>query len=251
MEVMNRIKILLASMALLAGLIACTADKGGEPGQDTPAAQEAKVEKSSVLAVQIIDSGISEFSAVANKPLPDLTLTGEDKTFQVNNCQDFISSISKVSVTVEETTYNMHTYADYQPCMASWMLSRAQASKKSHFEDQFANLIIAQLDLSSFPSSLGPRLEDSKQTLQAFNFKDTATTDRSVIVNDNGWTYEFTLLARGDFNADGAEDLLIRLLDQAGEASYFSMQTFILERSGSDAKITARNVINVLKNQNR
>lgn len=244
---MNRITILLLSAMLVINNIGCTADKSGKPDQKAVTQPETA---SDSLAIQKIDDSIADFATIANAPLPELALADETKTVQVSTCQEFVSGIKEGPVNVEETTNNMQIFADYQPCITSWMLSRAQPSKKSFLTGDFANLLLDHLDLSSFPSSLGPRLENNKQILEAFHFKDTKTTDKQVTINDNGWTYEFTLLARGDFNSDGIEDLLIRFLDQAGEGNYFSLQTLILERNSSNAKITASNAISFIKNHN-
>jgi hypothetical protein len=182
-----------------------------------------------------------------NAPLPELTLTIDNKTIQVYSCKEFISSIKGRNANVEETTFNMQIFAEYQPCIASSIIQQAKPTDKTFLNGSFADLIINYLDLSSFPSSLGPRLEDDKQKLNAFQFKDIKTTDHEVKISDNGWVYEFTLLAKGDFNSDGIGDLLIRFLDQADEGSYFSLQTLILERRSSDSKIKANNAVEVLK----
>ena len=221
---------------------ACSSKESETSKSQAPVEQDA-TEVS--LPVQILDKQSASFSSIANQPLPALALTGESKTVEITNCQDFVNNISQYSV--EETTHNMHVYADFQVCVISWLLDYAKAASKGFVESDFSNTVIDELDLTSFGSSLGQRLDDNKQTLSAFNFSNITQTTDKVTINDEGWIYEFTLLARGDFNGDGIEDLLVRFLDQSGDASYFSLQILVMEKVSKDSKVTATDAVKLIK----
>ena len=74
------------------------------------------------------------------------------------------------------------------------------------------------------------RVTETNNTLQTMGLKVTESTPTTVSLESKEWFYKFNLLAAGDFNRDGNEDLLIYFLDQAKEGSYFSMDTLLLSR---------------------
>jgi hypothetical protein len=234
--------VLLTIFAALILLGACSSKETGAP--ESQAAVEQKETKTS-LSVQVFDKENVPFSNIATQPLPALVLTGENKTVEITNCQELVNNIPQYSV--EETTNNMQVYGDYQICVISWLIDHAKPANRKFVAENFSSTVIDELDLSSFGSSLGPRLEDNKQTLSAFEFGNITKTADKVTINDEGWLYEITLLARGDFNNDGIEDLLVRFLDQSGDASYFSLQTLLLEKPSKDAKVTAIDAVKLIK----
>ncbi len=229
-------------------LVACSSKEAEAPKSSAPAAQLApsvQEETKSALSVNVIDKQIASFSSIANQPLTALTLTDNSKTVEVTNCQDFVNNISQYSV--EETTQNMQVFADYQQCVVSWLTDRAKPANHNFIISDFSTVVMDELDLSGFRSSLGPRLEENKVTLSAFSFSNVTQYTDKVSINDEGWTYEFTLLARGDFSSDGNEDLLVRFLDQSGDSSYFSLQTLLLVKIGIDSKLTAMDAVRLIK----
>jgi hypothetical protein len=240
---MKKTTIVLISLAMLISTAACTTEQSEDAERKTSQTQETE---SASLAVNIVSAKLPQFSDIADAALPELTLISGDKTLQVKSCQSFINIISDETVHVNETTHNMHIYADYQPCIAAWLVSHAQTSKTTYLNEPYSSQIINQLDLSTFRSSLGPRLDKNKKTLADFAFKDIKTNYNNVMINDNSWTYEFTLLARGDFTGDGTEDLLVRFLDQAEEGTYFSLQTLVLERGSAQFLTRARDAKTLL-----
>ena len=240
--------IFFALYCVLVLLVACSSKDTEAPNSLAPTTQPAPIgqeETNSVLSVKVIDKKIASFSSIANQPLTTLTLTDRSKTLEVTNCQDFISNISQYSV--EETTQNMQVFADYQQCVVSWLTDRAKPASHNFITNDFSTVVMDELDLSSFGSSLGPRLEENKVTLSVFSFSNVTQSANEVTINDEGWTYEFTLLAQGDFTGDGNEDLLVRFLDQSGVSSYFSLQTLLLEKTGNDSKLTAKDAVKLIK----
>lgn len=239
---MAKSSYLLACCATALLLAACS-PKEQETSDKQPATTPA--EQQIVFPTQKLDKNITAFSEIADKSMPPLVLTVNNNPTEVNNCQQFINHIA--AATVDETISNMHVYAEYQPCVISRLVDQAKPSNARFFQENFSSTIIDQLDLSSFASSLGPRLEENKKTLAAFEFSSMTESNHKVEIQDEGWAYEFTLLASGDFTGDGIEDLLVRFLDQSGDASYFSLQTLILEKPDEKSQVSANNAIKFLR----
>jgi len=55
--------------------------------------------------------------------------------------------------------------------------------------------------------------------------------ENRVLIDRSTWHYKFTLLARGDFNNDQIEDLLVGFLDESKSANYFSDTTLVFSKN--------------------
>lgn len=238
---MRIFKLFLSLVASFVLVSACSKEPESKPIE--PIATKETPQFSFPLTV--LDNSIVAFSAIANKPLPTLALSTQTESMEVRSCQEFVNNIGISRVV--ETIQNMHVYADYQQCLVSWLFERGNSATTSFLEDGFSAVILDQLDLSSFPSSLGPRLDENKNVLSTFSFANTTETADKIVINDEGWSYEYTLLARGDFNGDNKEDFVVRFLDQAGDASYFSVQTLLIEKTSKESQATVINVSDLLK----
>lgn len=240
---MNNCKKTSALLLLLAIIAACSPK---EPSDTTQPSSNKQETTKAGLPIQTYSEEIPAFASIAEKTLAQLSMSAEGKTsVSVSNCTDFIKNISLY--TAEETGHNMRALADYQQCIISWVAGQAKPASLSFIQENFSPIIIDELDLSSFASSLGPRLDDNKSTLAAFSFSNVTESADKVSITDEGWTYEFVLLGRGDFNGDGSEDLLVRFLDQSGDASYFSLQTLVLVKTNKNAGVSALDAVGLIK----
>ena len=59
-----------------------------------------------------------------------------------------------------------------------------------------------------------------------------------IIVKGDGFTERLILWGRGDFDHDGAEDLLVQTLDTLTEGSYRNTRLFVLTRKKANAKLS-------------
>ncbi|WP_455204552.1 hypothetical protein [Kaarinaea lacus] len=232
------------TLLLLLAIIAACSPK--EPSDTTQLSSKKQEAAKTGSPIQTYSENIPAFPNIAEKSLPELSMVAEGKTpISVSTCKDFINNVSQY--TVEETEHNMRILADYQQCIISWLAGQAKPARVSFLQENFSPIIIDELDLTSFASSLGPRLDENKNTLATFSFNNVTESADKVSIIDEGWTYEFALLGRGDFNNDGREDLLVRFLDQSGDASYFSLQTLILEKANNKAGVSALDAIDLIK----
>lgn len=211
MKILNKPTIFLPVSILVCVLAGCQKDtpssSGGIPAERFALAAETKTN------------------------LPTLKLMQGEKQVQVSSCDALIKQLATASLV--ETDDNYETYGDYQSCLADRVYQQATTSTKTEYQGDFAALIHQQLDVASFRSSLGPALQAGVNTFKGmkFNYK---TGQHTVEYDTDDWLYRFSLLAKGDFNRDGQEDLLVGFLDQSKTASYYTSVTLVLRRSAGD-----------------
>ncbi len=172
-----------------------------------------------------------EYKAKNNKVLPELKFTKNDKEIIVKNCRGLIAHINKLELI--ETDDNYRAYSYYQSCIASLIYKKGKTATVSFYDGNFAEIIYNNFDLSSFRSSIRPKLDEKTHTFFDLKYKQSGDKNRMVIDRPT-WHYKFSLLARGDFNNDQVEDLLVSFLDESKSASYFTDTTFILVKTKKD-----------------
>lgn len=91
------------------------------------------------------------------------------------------------------------------------------ATVESYFPNKdLGRLLSEKFDLATIRSSFGPRRTLAKRTFADFGMKPSQLTEESVVFLMPGdWLYELRVVARGDFNGDGIEDLKVCFVDHA------------------------------------
>ncbi len=166
-----------------------------------------------------------EYKTKNNEALPEIKFIKNDKEITVKNCVDMISHINKFELV--ETDDNYRSYSYYQSCIASLIYKKGKVSTVSFYNGNFSETIYKDLDLSSFRSSIRPKLDEKIHTFLDLEYKQSGDGNR-ILIERPTWHYKFSLLARGDFNNDQIEDLLVGFLDESKSASYFADTTLVL-----------------------
>jgi len=169
-----------------------------------------------------------------------LSIEKGEVTKKVERCTDLIR-FTEQGFTVAEGINNMQIASEYQVCFQMNFLKNAVAAKKSYLPEPYTNLIIEQLDLQTIRSSLKQKMEDKPQTIKDLPFLNPKKKANTVTVDNSEWFYQFNILAKGDFNNDGNEDLLVDFIDQAKKGNYFSHSTYILTKNMSDKYLSVVN----------
>ena len=124
-------------------------------------------------------------------------------------------------------------------------LAAARPSQKSYLEHFFLNpqaigelppqigFIVSEerADAASMAGKAGQGLGD---------FDDYSVADFSANhaqLDGDGWAMTIDVLAHGDFNADGVEDLLMKVSYHATEGSYVDTRVFVLTRTEKDGRV--------------
>jgi hypothetical protein len=81
--------------------------------------------------------------------------------------------------------------------------------------DEIEEFVVERLDLSTFRNSLGPRREPGMRHFSDFDIRPQTRTGGIIELKDTDWYYKVRILARGDFNRDGIEDLAVCFTDQS------------------------------------
>lgn len=116
------------------------------------------------------------------------------------------------------------------------------ANVESYFPTQeLGRLLTERFDLATIRSSFGPRRTPEKRTFADFGIKPSQSTDNSVVFLIPGdWLYELRIVARGDFNRDGIEDLKVCFIDRAlNGGTYDSAEGLLLTRYSWDGYVIA------------
>jgi len=157
-------------------------------------------------------------------------MESETGALTVNSCSDYLSNISTYNVV--EADENMHMLFYYLPCVSAVLNEKAKSSEISFFKGDMSDVIIKELDLTTFRSSLRRKLDASRNTFKSLGYE-FHYADRKVTVKRSNWDYEFILLGRGDYNADGSEQLLVLFIDKAKSSSYYSSNLLVLNKNNN------------------
>lgn len=113
---------------------------------------------------------------------------------------------------------------------------------ESYFPSKnLGDLLAEKFDLATIRSSLGPRRTPGQRTFSQLGITPTQLTDDAVVFSYPGdWLYELRVIARGDFNGDGIEDVKACFVDQAlNGGTYNTAQPLLLTRYAADGYVIA------------
>lgn len=171
-----------------------------------------------------------------------------DSIVVINNCVEYIEQLKYFPDC--KSIINKRINSEYQTCLQLATLKHSISPKQSLWkQDSLTSFIYKYLDLSTFRSSLRPKWgKKGSFYLENFEFDSVIIEPFTITINTKKWLYIFDILAAGDINHDGYEDVLISFLDDAKEGTYFSFSTFLLIfRYEGDKKLIAIKIENILK----
>jgi hypothetical protein len=148
-----------------------------------------------------------------------------DDGTQVTNCETYLAAKGTGAAPSEEVA-NQLVVSEYLVCDALNALSRASAPKSKAATDRGRQLA-ERLDLRTFASSLGPRLDDAAHTVATLG-DPVSIEDNEVIKEDESWAFRLEVIAESDFNGDTKPDWLVWLSDEARDGSYRGYQTLLV-----------------------
>lgn len=108
--------------------------------------------------------------------------------------------------------------------VASVVLSSVAASGQDtplYPERGLAQFVVETLDVTSFPSSIGPRRTSGKTTFRDYNFLATKVDENRAVLEepDGGWRFTLTILGQGK------SGILICIEDQALNGGTYDTQS--------------------------
>lgn len=142
----------------------------------------------------------------------------------VRDCRGYLA------VPAEDEVVSTLVSGEYALCDALELLRGARPVPSARRPPSFyTSALIERLDLTSFRSSLRPRLEpEPGSVLGAFPALEPKAKGFSVVSDTPDWYYDFEVVARADFTRDGREDWLVFFTDVSREGTYRSHATLVV-----------------------
>ena len=212
-------------------------------GKTLPSNVNFRIYNDKLIAIY---SACNENLSQARSPLK--IKKNNDSIIEINNCLEYIEQLKYV--TDSQNTINKRINSEYQVCLQLKSLKQSVKAKHSFWkEDSLSLFIYKYLDLSSFRSSLRPRWSGKDSfSLENFDFDSVNTGPYTITIETKNWLYIFDILAKGDINHDGYEDLLVSFLDDSKKGTYFSLSTLLLIfKNENDRRIIATKIEDILK----
>ena len=130
---------------------------------------------------------------------------------------------------IRDETPNMVVASEYRICDVLAQMGDDVEAKPLTEGGSYGEALATRLDLRSFASSLGPRLEDDRYTLTSlFDPSQLDIKSHGVAVGTSDWSYVLRVVLVGDVDKDGSVDWIVWLDDEAREGSYRAYQTLII-----------------------
>ena len=157
----------------------------------------------------------------------------------MNSCNAYSKEVEKSKIS--EGVNNQLAKSEYLLCDVLGLLgNKSFSTVKSRVN--MSNVIANNLDLRSFPSSLGPRLDDLSHTIKSIAENNLTVKDNNIIYDTEDWHYKIELIATADINSNKKEDWIVWVTDESKLANYRSYQTLILNDVDTLKKIIATHV---------
>lgn len=194
---------------------------------------------------------IQQLQSEMQKPFAQsLMIWNSSVQVEISNCKDLTTFLK-----IESTTHTKHNaqdsleWSDWAStvggkCMLWLTIQNAQAPKKIEWSpDHLAQNIYAHLDLSSFNSSLGPRIKGTpKKHFPSLSLQNPVFTPHGFSIESESFGYSLDLIALGDFDRNGQDDALVYWQDRAKAGSYNAASVLILAPPNEQGAILAHKI---------
>lgn len=169
-----------------------------------------------------VASSLNDFKQSFNAKRAELKFISGVK---VNSCDAYSKEVKKSKVS--EGVNNQIARSEYLLCDALQMLGN-QPYSVMKADENISHTIANNLDLRSFPSSFGPRLDDESHTLRKIVSNNLAIKGNSVVYETADWYFKLELIAANDINANNIEDWILWVADESKTGNYRSYQTIVI-----------------------
>lgn len=181
---------------------------------------DLKAESTGFLVGSTWHDALARRKQTFERKRPDLTWRDGGR---VDNCRNYLRGVAH-GRKLAATTRNHVVASHYLVCAVLAMLGpsvrlsqgEAGAARIAAFGQRLAE----DLDLRSFPSSLGPRLTAEKHTLATLFPKHLEVKGPRVVVDTPIWHRSLDVLAVADVDHDGVADWLVRYVDESKAGTY-------------------------------
>ncbi len=170
-------------------------------------------------------------------PLPaKITTAKGDELQELANCRDYLAVYNQITGSDNETDYHALLFQTV-PCAALALLKSASIAKQSALPKNFHNFT----KTTFYPATLWPAVSDDERKSRDWSAGTLLTYTKQASLRkinketlgleNSGWGFRITLLARGDFDHDGWEDAAFRWEGYALESNYTDVRLVVLTRT--------------------
>lgn len=165
---------------------------------------------------------------------------------ELRNCADLLDAL-RLSKDLGEIAERPQFNA-YVDCLMPAMLAEGRGVRAAGLGLQGAGeRLYRALDLATVPSSLAPRRPAAHYRLSDFSGGSVQIAPLSVDMQLDGFSYQFKVLAVGDFQHAGQTEWLVQFTDRAtGAGSYHRRALLVIDASGSSGPVLAVDAMAVL-----
>jgi hypothetical protein len=136
----------------------------------------------------------------------------------VDTCNAYLQEVKASSIM--EGVNNRIISQEYLVCPSIVALrSAGSTTNTTQPPASYGKELCSRLDLTTFPSSLRPRLDGAKRVLSALEIPLRADA-YSCSFDTRDWSFRIEVVAEADFEKDGKSDWLVWLFDEAKAGNY-------------------------------
>lgn len=175
---------------------------------------------------------------------PAISLVSPDKIITLSSCRTYLDNSGKQLNTVRERD-NAAFMEITAMCVATEFIVNGKLSKQTFlsgllFDNKLPDKLPAQLALVISEAESAKLLNNKKIKYWSHINKITSVSKNSInhatYTHDSG-SQELELVAKGDFNADGIEDMLLTSRDSVEGGTYSATRLFVLTKLSKDVAI--------------
>ncbi|MPW30310.1 ATPase [Agarivorans sp. B2Z047] len=166
----------------------------------------------------------------------------DEDSKNVSSCSDLVSSIKNGYTSLNSYEYG-YIYASNHICKSWLELSKLSSAKKSFlgdvsFDKPFAKKAPPQLALVISNETV-ERLATAASWNEMFPVQrvESLSSEQAIFYSE-GSIQKLTLMAKGDYNNDGIEDILLYMENSVEGGSYSSVYAYVLTRLSPNAPYT-------------
>ena len=183
------------------------------------------------VGAKSVDILADELRTAAANPRATLTAARTPLKFAsgvvVTSCRDYLAQ-RRAHAVLDEGVANRMVASEYVLCdSVAALQGAALASADGDLAAKRGEVLASRLDLTSFPSSLGPRLDADHRVLRALGTP-VRTTATEAVMDTADWTFRLRVVAVADFDHDGKTDWLVWLTDEARDGNYRDYRALVV-----------------------
>lgn len=162
----------------------------------------------------------------------------------VASCSEYL--LHKKGTSLSEGVNNMMIAGEYVICDSVELIKSAKVNGAAKYDGksamEYGKTLYNKLDLRSFPSSMGPSLEDDSFIPATLKYRDFKISKYGIKSDTEEWFISFEVVADMDFDGDSKREWLVWLIDEAKEGNYRAYSAIVIDGIGESDFLKAKEI---------